>query len=50
VKPGTNRIMLNADGMEHTRIVTVEPDPRTRVPGTTVHEAEELRKLMKLRP
>jgi len=50
VKPGTYRVVLDADGVEHTRLVTVEPDPRTRSPGSAVNEAEELRKLLKERP
>src|SRR5205807_2426516 len=47
VKPGNYRVMLNADGVEHARILTVEADPRSGKAGSTVNEVEELRKLMK---
>ena len=50
VKPGTYRVALDADGAEHARILTIEPDPRTRTAGTTVNEAEELRRLLKQQP
>jgi hypothetical protein len=49
-KPGVYRVVLNADGVEHARLITVEPDPRTKVPGSTTNEAEELRKLLKEQP
>jgi photosystem II stability/assembly factor-like uncharacterized protein len=50
VRPGTYRVVLNADGAEHVRSVTVEPDPRSGKAGTAVNEIEELRKLLKQRP
>jgi hypothetical protein len=50
VKPGTYRVVLDADGVEHARFLTVEADPRTRSPGSAVNEAEELRKLLKEQP
>ncbi len=49
-KPGVYRVVLNADGVEHTRIVRIEPDPRTGTRGSTVNKAEELRRLMNERP
>ena len=50
VKPGTYRVLLNADGVEHVRTLTVEADPRSGKAGSSVNETEELRKLMKERP
>ncbi len=50
VKPGTYRVVLNVDGAEYVRTVTVEADPRSGRPGGAADEAEELRKLMKERP
>jgi photosystem II stability/assembly factor-like uncharacterized protein len=48
--PGVYRVVLNADGVEHTRIVRIEPDPHTGTPGSTLNKAEELRRLMNERP
>ena len=50
VKPGVYRVVLSADGVDHPRLVTIEPDPRTKLPGGVLNELEELRKLMKERP
>jgi hypothetical protein len=50
VKPGTYRVVLDVDGVEHARTLTVELDPRTRTAGATVNEAEELRRLLKQQP
>jgi hypothetical protein len=50
VKPATYRLVLDADGVAFTRIVTVEPDPRTQKPGTMLNEAEELRRLLRAQP
>jgi photosystem II stability/assembly factor-like uncharacterized protein len=41
VKPGVYRLVLNVDGVEHARILNVEPDPRTGMPGSAVNEMEE---------
>jgi photosystem II stability/assembly factor-like uncharacterized protein len=50
VKPGVYRVVLNADGDERSRLLSVEPDPRSGTPGSTVNELEELRKLLKEQP
>jgi hypothetical protein len=49
-KPGTYRVVLSVDGTDITRLLVVEPDPRTRTPGTVTDEAEELRQLLKTNP
>jgi S1-C subfamily serine protease len=49
-KPGVYRVVLSADGAEHARLITVEPDPRTKIAGATENEAEEIRKLLKEQP
>jgi photosystem II stability/assembly factor-like uncharacterized protein len=50
VKPGTYRLVLDADGVEQISVVTVEPDPRTGTPGSAANDAEELRRWLKQRP
>ena len=40
-KPGIYRVVLNVNGVEHARIVRIEPDPRTGTVGSTVIKAEE---------
>jgi hypothetical protein len=50
VKPGTYRVVLDADGVESTRTLTIEADPRTGVAGVLVNEGEELRRLLRERP
>ncbi len=50
VSPGTYRVVLSVDGTEITRVLTVEPDPRTRTPGGLTNEADELRRLLKNNP
>src|SRR5581483_5095506 len=47
VKPATYRVVLDADGAQSTRLLTIEPDPRTRTPGALTDEANELRRLLK---
>jgi photosystem II stability/assembly factor-like uncharacterized protein len=49
-KPGVYRVVLNADGVEHAKLITIEPDPRTKIPGSSTDETEELRKLLKEQP
>jgi photosystem II stability/assembly factor-like uncharacterized protein len=49
-KPGQYRVVLDADGEVTSRLMTIEPDPRTRTPGILLNEAEELRRLMRERP
>jgi photosystem II stability/assembly factor-like uncharacterized protein len=48
--PGTYRIVLDADGAAFSRIVNIEPDPRTQKPGTIADEGEELRRLLRDQP
>lgn len=50
VKPGVYRVQHTVDGVTHSRLLTVEADPRLGRPGSTINEAEELRKLLKERP
>ncbi|MBI1832187.1 MAG: PAS domain-containing protein [Planctomycetes bacterium] len=50
VKPGVYRVQLTIDGVTHSRLLTVEADPRLGRPGSTINETEELRKLLKERP
>jgi photosystem II stability/assembly factor-like uncharacterized protein len=50
VKPGTYRVVLAVDGVERTRLLAIEPDPRTRTAGSAVNEAEELRQLLRQQP
>lgn len=50
VKPGMYRLVLDADGTEFTRVLVVEPDPRTKTAGSLVNEAEELRQLLRQQP
>jgi hypothetical protein len=47
VKPGTYRVVLDADGSEVSRLLTIEPDPRSQKAGVAVDEAEELRRLLR---
>jgi photosystem II stability/assembly factor-like uncharacterized protein len=49
-KPGTYRLVLDADGVQFVRALTVEADPRTQTAGSTVDEAEELRRLLRRQP
>jgi photosystem II stability/assembly factor-like uncharacterized protein len=50
-KPGAYRVVLELNDFEVSRsTLTIEADPRSRVPGSSADEAEELRKLMKERP
>jgi photosystem II stability/assembly factor-like uncharacterized protein len=44
IKPGTYRLVLDVDGVEFARVLTVEPDPRTQRAGSLENEAEELRR------
>lgn len=48
-RPGVYRVVLSADGEERERTLTIEADPRLRVPGSGVNELEELRKWLKER-
>ncbi len=50
VKPATYRVVLDADGAQASRLLLVEPDPRTRVVGGVADEAEEIRRLLKEQP
>jgi photosystem II stability/assembly factor-like uncharacterized protein len=50
VRPGTYRLVLDADGVVLTRTVTVEADPRSGAAGTAVNEAEEMRRLLRQQP
>jgi hypothetical protein len=50
VKPGIYVLALEVDGAAYQRLLTVEPDPRTRTAGTFVNEAEELRRWLGQQP
>jgi photosystem II stability/assembly factor-like uncharacterized protein len=50
VKPGTYRLVLDADGVEQMTVLTIEPDPRTGTGDESGNEAEELRRWLRRRP
>jgi len=50
VKPGTYRLVLDADGVEQGHALTIEPDLRTRSAGRPENEAEEIRRLFRRQP
>jgi photosystem II stability/assembly factor-like uncharacterized protein len=50
VLPGAYRVVLAVDGVEHSRIIGVEADPRSGAAGSLQNEAEELRRLLRDRP
>jgi hypothetical protein len=50
VKPGVYLVVLNVDGDVQRRLLTVEPDPRTKTAGIAVDEAEELRRWLGQQP
>jgi photosystem II stability/assembly factor-like uncharacterized protein len=49
-RPGTYRLVLDADDVQFTRALTIEADPRTQTAGTVVNEAEELRRWLSKLP
>jgi hypothetical protein len=50
MKPGTYAVTLDVDGAVTRRLLTIEPDPRTNLPGVAVDEAEELRRWLGQQP
>jgi photosystem II stability/assembly factor-like uncharacterized protein len=44
MKPGSYILVLDVDGVSARRLLTIEPDPRTKLAGVAVDEAEELRR------
>jgi hypothetical protein len=50
VKSGIYKLVLDVDGAITQRLLTIEPDPRTKIAGVATDEAEELRRWLGQQP